>query len=830
MLVDASPPIYALRERLVQMCEAAGVPYRDDHAFRAHVTVGYYPPGEGPEAGPLVEPYVYRPDALMLHWGDEVTSHPFVDAPEPGALPHGDAISAAARLAYSETQPRDERGRWTSGASEFSHADEITARDHRGVVDRAPISGLNGQGFNWTTTSVIADKARDGAAARLKAEFGEHQRGGWRWTDGTPGGTPDYAVGNQTVADWRNVTLNDVEILRGTGDTAGNYKMMVAHDLAERMLASGVTIDDLHALSMEMKGPYAWDDKGTVGAVPVTISDTGTLDLGINGRFDIPRDHPQYEELYAEAVVGDLVKSWAQTSNDQDGLSLAIQESAARAFGLDTSNEIQSWSTSDHAETEMNRYLDNHGPLLEAFVTAQYDATQEFLAAQGIREVPLERGVDLEDGRTYGSNIVDVITENRGEGGVSGMIPNADVMLRPMSSFALADTEIADRFAGQQYGATLQAMVPAERIVGSWATGNGSYAESEFVVLGGGTTQFDLGYEWNDYDDQRDRAIAETAEQVSIVNNADEIGVVLGDNAETPGYTVNGEADYAGDPESPMVWLQNPVTAQQYPINDPYDSDEVEGLLRSLDPDPVASAMEATAAATAYLPEGWTIGEPGPVAQDGPMWARIHTSDYSADAPNWVPLADNPDQILGGHRYGMIEESDGERSMVPRPEGIANAVASVQTAAMGNSISNLIYDLLHERGGRPDVMRGSTADTTTVISGYGLARQIGAPRLVTIESDVMPGRRPGEDALPGMSDDAIRVYVHPANGAPREVWSLPQAEAFSQNGAEWVHSQYEAAVAARDALAEILPPPLPPADAEVAEQIRDSDEMEMAAP
>lgn len=110
-MVDAGPDCMELRERLNSMATAAGLPVRDDHAFRAHVTLGYWPPGEGPQSGPLPENHAYAPDALMLHWGDEVDAYPFVVAPEPGALPQGAATAAA----WDESlHPRDTTGRFST--------------------------------------------------------------------------------------------------------------------------------------------------------------------------------------------------------------------------------------------------------------------------------------------------------------------------------------------------------------------------------------------------------------------------------------------------------------------------------------------------------------------------------------------------------------------------------------------------------------------------------------------------------------------------------------------------------------------------------------------
>ena len=77
VLVDDGPEVYALREKLVAILDEQQVPYSDDHGFRCHVTVGYWPPGEGPGAGPLTTPVPFVPVGVTLHWGKDIVSYPF---------------------------------------------------------------------------------------------------------------------------------------------------------------------------------------------------------------------------------------------------------------------------------------------------------------------------------------------------------------------------------------------------------------------------------------------------------------------------------------------------------------------------------------------------------------------------------------------------------------------------------------------------------------------------------------------------------------------------------------------------------------------------------
>lgn len=148
-LVDGGPDVPALVQQLKAACDAAGVPYHNDHAFRSHVTLGYYPEGEGLDSGPLPEPVAYSPDALMLHWGDEVDAYPFVDAPEPGAQPPATVLASslaltAARRAYTFDESaveRDEGGRFTFKDGGASKKDDEESEDEREGARSEPDSG-----------------------------------------------------------------------------------------------------------------------------------------------------------------------------------------------------------------------------------------------------------------------------------------------------------------------------------------------------------------------------------------------------------------------------------------------------------------------------------------------------------------------------------------------------------------------------------------------------------------------------------------------------------------------------------------------------------------
>ena len=112
-----------------------------------------------------------------------------------------------------------------------------------------------------------------------------------------------------------------------------------------------------------------------------------------------------------------IVQRWAVSSNDEDALSLAIQEIAARGGGLGEGVAVQANPSSSpesfvpasalqrpsRASPEMTADLQARtqriandpttGMVIAAALQSQYDRTQEYLAARGIISVELYRGL-----------------------------------------------------------------------------------------------------------------------------------------------------------------------------------------------------------------------------------------------------------------------------------------------------------------------------------------------------------------------------------------------------------------------------------------------------
>jgi hypothetical protein len=220
-----------------------------------------------------------------------------------------------------------------------------------------------------------------------------------------------------------------------------------------------------------------------------------------------------------EQEAADFVSQWAHSSNDDDMRSLAIQQDAAKEFGLKTSEFTQSkidnakrnteydimdaeeaWTVAGEdmlkrsypgktrtqaiaAAKEEAKNLPKNNPLMEsnkqrAILRTMYNETQAELKSRGITEVRLSRGVSFpKEQAAYWE-------EQKGQSVVIGT--NA------LESWSVSRL-VAGMFAGSgakgqatgDVGVVLETVVPAERILSTPATGFGCLTEGEVIVLGG---------------------------------------------------------------------------------------------------------------------------------------------------------------------------------------------------------------------------------------------------------------------------------------------------------------------------------------------------------
>jgi len=187
----------------------------------------------------------------------------------------------------------------------------------------------------------------------------------------------------------------------------------------------------------------------------------------------------QYNEEVKKKTIRDLVDQWAGTSGDTDPKAIAMQIAAQKLFGT---GEMGHLVGSIDGKIDLNR-IDPHveyelkfNPGRKAFLQAQYDATQDYLKKNNIKEMILYRGHEGKRSKLDGGNDV-------------------EVNLQPLSSFSM-DVKVAVRFAVSadkmqlQFTATpsvIAAVVPAKKIFALPNTGIGCTGEKEVVVLGGKT-------------------------------------------------------------------------------------------------------------------------------------------------------------------------------------------------------------------------------------------------------------------------------------------------------------------------------------------------------
>lgn len=182
-----------------------------------------------------------------------------------------------------------------------------------------------------------------------------------------------------------------------------------------------------------------------------------------------------------------FVEQWAYSSNDDDMRSLAIQQDAAKEFGVGLSDftrgkvgktekytkEIESLRRQGWTEEQIRTTIawEKSRPLMEpdkqrALLRAMYDKTQTELKTRGITEVKLYRGVKLE---SKPGNIGDAV----------GIETNA------LESWSIGVNVAADFAKKGKVRTIFETVVPAERILSTPATGFGCLTEGEVVVLGG---------------------------------------------------------------------------------------------------------------------------------------------------------------------------------------------------------------------------------------------------------------------------------------------------------------------------------------------------------
>lgn len=187
------------------------------------------------------------------------------------------------------------------------------------------------------------------------------------------------------------------------------------------------------------------------------------------------------------AMAAGYIASWAGSSSDADPEALALQMAAAHEFGVpsDVRNYYTGASPDDwHAAAASKALSDAQGYLAHnedgyrALLGANYDATQQALAAAGVSEVTVTRGMSTappEVPRTE-SPVLNIPVPDWGPDRTwTGVVTS-----NPLSSWT-TDRSVARGFGDYHLSTT----VPASQVFSTPATGLGCSPESEIVLIGG---------------------------------------------------------------------------------------------------------------------------------------------------------------------------------------------------------------------------------------------------------------------------------------------------------------------------------------------------------
>jgi hypothetical protein len=194
---------------------------------------------------------------------------------------------------------------------------------------------------------------------------------------------------------------------------------------------------------------------------------------------------PEDEHDLRAVLASELVQLWAFTSNDDHIVSLSVQRAAEDEFGI---QDAMPWKAiNDMVRQRANAYYQQNSTALRRFVRAEYDLTQRELKSAGIYHVMLHRGMQWAKRESVPEWALQPATE--GQAVRSMYAPGSIVNLgqkdfRPLSSWSHSTAQ-AKKFASNDFSNSIRikASIPAERILSTPRTGNGSLEEREWVVI-----------------------------------------------------------------------------------------------------------------------------------------------------------------------------------------------------------------------------------------------------------------------------------------------------------------------------------------------------------
>jgi hypothetical protein len=179
------------------------------------------------------------------------------------------------------------------------------------------------------------------------------------------------------------------------------------------------------------------------------------------------------------ATVSRIDGVWQTSATDHSLINLTLQDAAAMRFGSDMSDDLQARLNS--AIASGNPATNITDDQAAAYIDATYQATQQWLADNGITEVTLYRGVTW-DSQTDADNPLAADTSMQSHPAPITVTSN------PLTSWTY-NAQNAESFAngmtshGVNSGAVIMATIPASSILSVPATGMASSYWQEVVVI-----------------------------------------------------------------------------------------------------------------------------------------------------------------------------------------------------------------------------------------------------------------------------------------------------------------------------------------------------------
>lgn len=387
----------------------------------------------------------------------------------------------------------------------------ILGRVFAGVVDdrlirlMALMGPLEDVGEPWS--GLLTDMI-EGALTGLPDDVFKHLAGKHdQKTHGSGGG--GYAAGNEEFQrdqeSWFNKMLAERQASDSPLLTEGQMRLpqderlkaAVAARLAERMsdipadrMAEaafvGSRLDYVHPeliTAREAMQPGSWVTIRDPSVQSMTFGAVGEL-MVLKGAPQDPGGSwvrsgtPEAAAKVRQVAASRMVKMWAASSNDENIVSLAVQDAAAAEFGMkDHAPWPAQGDVGKFARQRVDAITASHGDVYRSYVRAQYDETQAMFKDMGIGSVRVHRGVLVEE-----SIMRDAFD-------ISGTQLTGGARLRPLSSWS-SDPKEAQSFAmdtitgsAAHFRIVMETRLPVSQILSTPYTGVGCRNEKEVVSV-----------------------------------------------------------------------------------------------------------------------------------------------------------------------------------------------------------------------------------------------------------------------------------------------------------------------------------------------------------